>query len=159
MFECKRVGVEEGMKKGPQTIEKAKQGAYVALKSSSLQKVRDKNGEVYGVYFKNGEMHIEKYDDALNTFLQSDCLEDFILSFGVISNHGNWFTSKDMNKELKVLAQSYDRLLFLTDEGLYSFIEKTILHPTPEYLPIKNAFIGSYSEGKDQYFHEIKDNF
>lgn len=46
MFECKRVGVEEGMKKGPQTIEKAKQGAYVALKSASLQKVRDKNGEV-----------------------------------------------------------------------------------------------------------------
>lgn len=30
MFECKRVGVEEGMKKGPQTIEKAKQGSYVA---------------------------------------------------------------------------------------------------------------------------------
>lgn len=27
MFECKRVGVEEGTKKGPQTIEKAKQGA------------------------------------------------------------------------------------------------------------------------------------
>ncbi len=30
IFECKRVGVEEGAKKGPQTIEKAKQGAYVA---------------------------------------------------------------------------------------------------------------------------------
>ncbi len=30
MFECKRVGIEEGTKKGPQTIEKAKQGAYVA---------------------------------------------------------------------------------------------------------------------------------
>ena len=27
IFECKRVGVEEGMSKGPQTIEKAKQGA------------------------------------------------------------------------------------------------------------------------------------
>ncbi len=26
IFECKRVGVEEGMRKGPQTIEKAKQG-------------------------------------------------------------------------------------------------------------------------------------
>ena len=26
LFECKRVGVEEGMRKGPQTIEKAKQG-------------------------------------------------------------------------------------------------------------------------------------
>ena len=38
MFECKRVGVEEGMTKGPQTIEKAKQGAYVAKTSSLLQK-------------------------------------------------------------------------------------------------------------------------
>jgi hypothetical protein len=36
MFECKRVGVEEGMKKGPQTIEKAKQGSYVARTVSSL---------------------------------------------------------------------------------------------------------------------------
>lgn len=148
MFECKRVGVEEGMKKGPQTIEKAKQGAYVALKSSSLQKVRDKEGNVYGVYFNGEEMHTEKYEDALNICLKSNSLDDFILSFGVISNHGNWFTSQDMNKELKVLAQSYDRLLFLTDPGLYSFIERTILHPTPEYLPIRNAFIGSYSEGK-----------
>lgn len=37
IFECKRVGVEEGMRKGPQTIEKAKQGAYVARSLSSLQ--------------------------------------------------------------------------------------------------------------------------
>lgn len=148
MFECKRVGVEEGQKKGPQTIEKAKQGAYVALKSSSLQKVRDKYGNVYGVYFKDGEMHTERYEDALNNCLRYDNLENFILSFGVVSNHGNWFTSTDMNKELKVLAQSYDRLLFLTDEGLYSFIERTILHPSDDYLPIRNAFIGSYSEGK-----------
>jgi len=40
IVECKRVGVEEGAKKGPQTIEKAKQGAYVARTVSSLQKVR-----------------------------------------------------------------------------------------------------------------------
>ena len=33
IVECKRVGVEEGMKKGPQTIEKAKQGSYVARRS------------------------------------------------------------------------------------------------------------------------------
>lgn len=148
MFECKRVGVEEGQKKGPQTIEKAKQGAYVALKSSSLQKVRDKEGNMYGVYFKDGVMHTEQYEDALNSCLESNNLEDFILSFGIISNHGNWFTSDDMNKELKVLAQSYDRLLFLTDEGLYSFIDKTILNPSKKYLPIREAFIGSYSAGK-----------
>ena len=40
IFECKRVGVEEGMRKGPQTIEKAKQGAYVARSVSALQKVQ-----------------------------------------------------------------------------------------------------------------------
>lgn len=148
MFECKRVGVEEGQKKGPQTIEKAKQGAYVALKSSSLQKVRDKNGNVYGVYFKDGKIHTKDYEGALNICLKSDILEDFILSFGIISNHGNWFTSNDMNKELKVLAQSYDRLLFLTDEGLYSFIEQTILNPSPDYFPIREAFTNSYNEGK-----------
>lgn len=148
MFECKRVGVEEGQKKDPQTIEKAKQGAYVALKSSSLQKVRDEFGNVFGVYFKNGLLHTQNYEAALNECIQSENPNRFILSFGVVSNHGNWFTSKDMNKELKVLAQSYDRLLFLTDDGLYSFIEKTILHPAPEYVPIKNAFISSYSEGK-----------
>lgn len=148
MFECKRVGVEEGQKKGPQTIEKAKQGAYVALKSSSLQKVRDKDGNIYGVYFKDGKIQTRKYEDALNSCLTSGNLDNFILSFGIISNHGNWFTADDMNKELKVLAQSYDRLLFLTDEGLYTFIEKTILNPFPEYMPIRNAFIGSYSDGK-----------
>ena len=43
--ECKRVGVEEGNKKGPQTIEKAKQGAYVARTASSLQKIRTDTGE------------------------------------------------------------------------------------------------------------------
>ena len=49
MFECKRVGVEEGNKKGPQTIEKAKQGAYVARTVSSLQKIRIDSGELHGV--------------------------------------------------------------------------------------------------------------
>jgi hypothetical protein len=41
MFECKRIGVEEGMRKGPQTIEKAKQGSYVARTVSSLQFITD----------------------------------------------------------------------------------------------------------------------
>ena len=48
-FECKRVGVEEGMKKRPQTIEKAKQGAYVAGTGSSLQRVRLRDGRFSGV--------------------------------------------------------------------------------------------------------------
>ena len=49
IFECKRVGVEEGMKKGPQTIEKAKQSAYVARSISSLQKTRLNDGQIGGV--------------------------------------------------------------------------------------------------------------
>ena len=49
IFECKRVGVEEGMKKGPQSIEKAKQGAYVArigffASKSALSKRPDRRG-------------------------------------------------------------------------------------------------------------------
>jgi len=50
IFECKRVGVEEGMRKGPQTIEKAKQGAYVARTVSALQKLRLTDGSMGGVY-------------------------------------------------------------------------------------------------------------
>ena len=53
MFECKRVGVEEGNKKGPQTIEKAKQGAYVARTASSLQKIRTDKGEKYGIIYRS----------------------------------------------------------------------------------------------------------
>ena len=52
MFECKRVGIEEGMTKGPQTIEKAKQGAYVARMASSLQKIRSESGEMQGIFIK-----------------------------------------------------------------------------------------------------------
>jgi hypothetical protein len=55
MFECKRVGVEEGTKKGPQTIEKAKQGAYVAKSVSSLQKIRLASGELHGLIYKSNQ--------------------------------------------------------------------------------------------------------
>lgn len=88
------------------------------------------------------------YEEALNNCILNDTLDNFILTFGVVSNHGNWFTSNDMNKEMKVLSQSYDRLLFLTDDGLYSFIENTILNPNIKYGSIKKAFISSYSDGK-----------
>ena len=46
MVECKRVGVEEGARKGLTTIEKAKQGAYVAKHVASLQKIRTYNGDL-----------------------------------------------------------------------------------------------------------------
>jgi hypothetical protein len=51
IFECKRVGIEEGTTKEPQTIEKAKQGAYVARTASSLQKIRTDKGEKYELIF------------------------------------------------------------------------------------------------------------
>ena len=116
IFECKRVGVEEGTKKGPQTIEKAKQGAYVARMVSSLQKVRFENGKMGGlIYPLSGSLICEPYESLLKKIIESntgDLLRDFVLTVGVVSNHGNWFTSENHNKELKVLAQSYDWLLF-----------------------------------------------
>ncbi len=152
IFECKRVGVEEGTKKGPQTIEKAKQGAYVANAVSSLKKVRLENGELYGVIFKDKELiHSKPYYEILDDIIKSEdpyLLRSFILTVGIVSNHGNWFTSEDHNKELKVLAQSYDWLLFLTDKGITEFIDKVILNPSKKFEKIKKAFLESYNSSK-----------
>jgi hypothetical protein len=152
IFECKRVGVEEGMKKGPQTIEKAKQGAYVARSTSSLQKIRTETGELYGIIYKSdSSFYIKPYIELLEEIIQSnstELLRRFILTVGVVSNHGNWFTSENQNKELRVLSQSYDWLLFLSDRGLSDFIDKLLLHPIPELLPVKEAFLSSYSATK-----------
>ena len=149
LFECKRVGVEEGMRKGPQTIEKAKQGAYVAGAVSSLQKVKTEDGSVYGVLpMPDDTLQIKPYDELLRTIVNSnskDLLRHFVLTVGVVSNHGNWFTSGDHNKELDVLAQSYDWLLFLTDMGLIRFIDDLLLNPRPEYIAARDAFIHSYT--------------
>ena len=71
-------------------------------------------------------------------------VRDFILTVGVVSNHGNWFTEEDHNKELKVLAQSYDWLLFLTDQGLAEFVSELLLNPTPELADARAAFLQSY---------------
>jgi hypothetical protein len=151
MFECKRVGVEEGNKKGPQTIEKAKQGAYVAQKASSLQKIRNDKGEIMGIIYDNSNPIIKPYHALLSQIIEGESkslLNGFTLSVGIVSNHGNWFTNADQNKELKVLAQSYDWLLFLSDNGLAQFITELLLNPDKEYQPIRRAFIDSYKEGK-----------
>jgi len=157
IFECKRVGVEEGMRKGPQTIEKAKQGAYVARTVSALQKVRLRNGSFQGfLELPDGTFRTAPYVQVLKQVIASsrrDFLRDFILTVGVVSNHGNWFTTDNPNKELRVLAQSYDWLLFLTDEGLSSFIDKLLLNPTGELKPARDAFLASYSgkAGKNKF--------
>ena len=152
VLECKRVGVEEGVKKGPQTIEKAKQGAYVARTVSSLQKIRMSDGSIYGVlHLDSGDLRYEPYEQFLRAVIASDdacLLRDFTLTVGVVSNHGNWFTSDEHNKELKVLAQSYDWLLFLTDAGLSAFVEFLLVKPAKQYKPIRDAFVKSYTGKK-----------
>ena len=162
MFECKRVGVEEGMTKGPQTIEKAKQGAYVARTTSSLQKIRSESGEMQGIIYKSdGSYIIKPYVNLMEEVIFSsdkELLRKFILTIGVVSNHGNWikktvdgdlsFSEENFQKELMVLAQSYDWLLFLTDKGLSDFIDKLLLHPIPELQFLRDTFLSSYTEGK-----------
>jgi len=161
MFECKRVGVEEGMRKGPQTIEKAKQGAYVAKSVSSLHKVRLASGELYGLIYKsNKTIYSKPYAELIAEIIASneaELLNDFILTVGVVSNHGNWFTSDNHNKELKVLAQSYDWLIFLTDEGLSNFITELLLNPQPLLKPAGAAFLASYTaEKKKNQFTKVQ---
>ncbi|MBK9017449.1 MAG: hypothetical protein IPM82_27270 [Saprospiraceae bacterium] len=162
MFECKRVGVEEGMTKGPQTIEKAKQGAYVARMASSLQKIRSESGEMQGIIYKSdGSYIIKPYVDLMEEVIYSsdkELLRKFILTVGVVSNHGNWikksltgelsFSEESFQKELMVLAQSYDWLLFLTDQGLSDFIDKLLMNPILEHQFLKDTFLLSYTEGK-----------
>ena len=148
VMECKRVGVEEGVNKGPQTIEKAKQGAYVARTVSALQKVRMRDGTTYGVLQTDtGQLRYEPYNDFLHQIIESNdrgLLEDFTLTIGVVSNHGNWFTAEDHNKELKVLADSYDWLLFLSDTGLAQFVRSLILEPDEQHEAVSTAFHQSY---------------
>jgi len=56
--------------------------------------------------------------------------------------------SENQNKELKVLAQSYDWLIFLTDNGIGEFITDLLIKPKKENKPIKEAFKKSYNENK-----------
>jgi hypothetical protein len=161
MFECKRVGVEEGISKGPQTIEKAKQGAYVARTASSLQKIRTDSGDKYGIIYRSDNSpYIKPYVELMEEIIYSDdseLLKKFILTVGVVSNHGNWFTAENQNKELKVLAQSYDWLIFLTDYGLAQFIDGLILNPVDEFTAIQEAFKNSYTmDKKSNVFTKVK---
>lgn len=160
MFECKRVGVEEGCSKGPQTIEKAKQGAYVAKSTSSLQRIRNAEGDSFGIIYYDGQPILAPYQEMIDKIISDSdntLLRDFTMSIGVISNHGNWFTSEDQNKELKVLAQSFDWLLFLSDDGLSCFIQDLLLTPTKEYQCVRKAFMNSYSKGsKANVFTKVK---
>lgn len=155
MLECKRVGVEEGCRKGPQTIEKAKQGAYVARSVSCLQKIRGANGSLKGILRKPDEKILfDDYHQLISRVIHSNdksLLSRFVLTIGVVSNHGNWFTAGNQNKEIKVLAQSYDWLIFLTDRGLSHFIQELLLDSRPNNA-IRNAFLASYAPERPKNF-------
>ncbi|MBM2813942.1 MAG: hypothetical protein HW421_704 [Ignavibacteria bacterium] len=164
MIECKRVGVEEGMKKDPQTIQKAKQGAYVPRAVSSLQKIKDENGELKGIIYKSDNYYyIDDYSMLHKKIIKSDdkeLLRKFVLTIGVVSNHGNWFTFNNPDKELKILAQSYDWILFLSDKGLAEFIEIFIQKPIEKYRIIRDAFSNSYAAVKKKnQFTKVQMNF
>jgi len=117
-----------------------------------LHKVRMASGELRGLIYKsNQEIYSKPYAELIAEVVSSqdpELLRDFILTVGVVSNHGNWFTSDNHNKELKVLAQSYDWLIFLTDEGLSEFITELLLDPAPLLKPARDAFLLSYTAGK-----------
>ncbi|MBQ6657439.1 MAG: hypothetical protein IJM64_09175 [Ottowia sp.] len=150
MLECKRVGVEKGLSRGPQTIEKAKQGAYVALTASRLQKVRALDGRLFGILEEGaGEFTIKPYSDLLYSIIKGRDyrrLRDVVVTVGVVSNHGNWFTHENQNKEMKVLSESYDWLLFLTDEGLTSFINDMLLGEAAHLTATYRAFQRCYAD-------------
>lgn len=154
ILECKRVGVEEGLGRGPQTIEKAKQGAYVARALSSIQRVKMSDGSDFGVLVKGeGDLKLEPYDEFIRSAVASEdkeLLKDFVLTVGVVSNHGNWFSSKKMNKELVILSKSYDWLLFLTDEGLAEFVEGLLFSPIKKFESVRKAFVDSYAINSQQ---------
>ena len=161
MFECKRVGVEEGTRKGPQTIEKAKQGSYVARTVSALQRIRKDDGSLAGFLQQADNRYIvDDYYTLLSKIIASTdkaLLKNFILTVGIVSNHGNWFTSDNPNKELKVLAQSYDWLLFLTDKGISEFITDLLIAPSLECKAVKDAFRKSYApQKKGNVFTKVK---
>jgi len=149
MIECKRVGIEDGQKKGPQTIEKAKQGSYVARTVSGIQRFRYRDGRLGAIVeHRNGTVEtFEDYYGLLDNAISShntELLRPLILTIGIVSNHGNWFTANSMNKEIKVLAQSYDWLLFLTDVGLSSFVDSFLVNPEPANAAVQDAFLASY---------------
>ena len=148
ILECKRVGRDARHGKGPQAIEKAKQGSYVARMASCLQRIRDPKGSDMEIIYDDNGYTVAPYDEMLQGIIHSEgrIPPNFVLTVGVVSNHGNWFTVENQNKEMKVLARSYDWLLFLSDHGLAHFVDDVVL--SGKYENIKKAFLKSYAKGK-----------
>jgi hypothetical protein len=136
--------------------------AYDARTTSSLQKIRNESGELYGIIYKSdGTYFMKPYIEIMDEVIYSnddELLKHFVLTVGIVSNHGNWikcnqnglfdFSNENFQKGLMILAQSYDWLLFLTNQGLSEFIDKLLLNPLEEFEPIKKVFLSSYTQSK-----------
>lgn len=151
-IECKRVGRDSKGNAGPQAIEKAKQGSYVARTVSSLQKIRDGRGNHMEIIYDGANRPtIAPYDSMISRIIKSNdpaTLSEFIMSVGIVSDHGNWLTSSRPNKELRVLQQSYDWLLFLTDRGVTCFVEEAIM--SGRYPSVQSAFYSGHTRKNRQ---------
>jgi len=94
---------------------------------------------------------IGPYDHMVSRIIKSNdpkTLSKFVMRVGIVSNHGNWITSSNPNKELRVLQQSYDWLLFLTDRGLTCFVEEAIM--SGRYPAIQSAFYSGHAKESRQ---------
>ena len=138
MFECKRVVVEEGMIKGL-----VLEMAYDALVVSNIQKIINEKGEQQGIAFKkDGTYTIKPIEDLKADVIEledKELLKRYVMTIAVIS-YSRYpmknteideedFNHQDIQKEIKMLAKSYDWLLSVTDQGLLEFVEKFILVP------------------------------
>jgi hypothetical protein len=123
MFECKRVGVEEGIKKGPQTIEKAKQGAYVARVVSSLQKLRMADGSIYGVlHLGSGKLRYEPDDLLLKPDNKYREVKDAFKSSYTGAKGKNKFTKVQMTLTADKAIQEYFRQNLADIESWFNVI-------------------------------------
>jgi hypothetical protein len=145
-IESKRVGLEVGTTTGPQTIEKAKQGSYTALRCSKLQKVFLPK-MTCGVIAKNvGEqIKLRPYDEVWEEIIASkdiELLNGIIRSVIFLSDHINWYVNGIAKKDLTILQQSYDWTIWINDQGLVNFVTDCILGNEEVF----GAFSRNYTE-------------
>ena len=145
-IECKRVGLEQGTSTGPQTIEKAKQSSYVALRCSKLQKLFTPDG-VIGYLSLDKGYEIDEYDKLWIRILKSknrNLLKNIIRSIIFISNHINWYVDGKEKKDLHIINQSHDWSIWLKDDAISEFVNEFLLPPGV----IRNTFYNNYVERK-----------
>jgi hypothetical protein len=131
-IECKRVGLEEGTATGPQTIEKAKQAAYVALRSSAVQKIRTPKG-LYGAFYHNMDKNFkfQPYESVWEEIIRGRLVvPGAVRSVVFLGNMVNWFPGGVAKKDIKVLVENYDWVIWVEDAALVQFAEDLLFRKT-----------------------------